>query len=234
MIKNNIALRIALILCVIAIFCSCIVGTTFAKFVTSDVGEGRARVSKWGVVITATDSSSFKTEYALDDLSNGERPDTITVKSSTDRNVVAPGTKDAEGIVFTITGTPEVAAKVDIQMTVNSEIFLGDYYPVVFTLTQVSSATGVVSEPIVGNLAAIKAAIEAWSEDAYYAPNTNLDAQFKLTWEWVYDGGENDARDTKLGNLATGAYDTTYTADSEGENWSCEIDYSFVITVYQV
>ena len=108
MIKNNRALRIALILCVLAIFCSCIVGTTFAKFVTSDVGEGRARVSKWGVVITATDSSSFKTEYALDDLSNGERPDTITVKSSTDRNVVAPGTKDAEGIVFTITGTPEV------------------------------------------------------------------------------------------------------------------------------
>ena len=231
--KRNIALRIALVLCVLAVFFSCVVGTTFARYVTSDVGEDRARVSRWGVVITATDRSSFRTEYAIDDLAYGE-PDTITVKSSSEQNVVAPGTKDAEGIVFTITGTPEVATKIDIVMTVDSDIFIGEYYPVVFTLTQTSSATGVVAEPIVGNLATIKAAIEAWANDAYYAPNTNLDAQFTLTWEWKYENEDLDSMDTLLGHLTRGDYTETYTADNRGEAWSSDISYSFVITVSQV
>ena len=231
--KRNIALRIAWVLCVLAVFFTCIVGTTFAKYVTSDVGEDRARVSRWGVVITATDRSSFRTEYAIDDLASGE-PDTVTVKSSSGQNVVAPGTRDADGIVFTITGTPEVATKIDIQMTVDSDIFIDDYYPVVFTLTQTSSATGVVAESIVGNLGTIKAAIEAWANDAYYAPNTNLDAQFKLTWEWKYENEEFNEMDTLLGALSTGAYTDEYTPENRGEKWSTDISYSFVITVTQV
>lgn len=231
--KRNIALRIALVLCVLAVFFSCIVGTTFAKYVTSDIGEDRARVSRWGVVITATDRSSFRTEYAIDDLTHGE-PDTVTVKSSSEQNVVAPGTRDAEGIVFTITGTPEVATKIDIQMTVESDIFIDEYFPVVFTLTQTSSATGVVSEPIVGNLGTIKAAIEAWANDAYFAPNTNLDAQFKLTWEWKFENEELNDKDTLLGALTRGEYTETYTAENEGTKWSADISYSFVITVTQV
>ena len=231
--KRNIAMRIALVLCVLTVFLSCIVGTTFAKYVTSEVGEDRARVSRWGVVITATDRSSFRTEYAIDDLTYGD-PDTITVKSSSGRNVVAPGTKDAEGVTFTITGTPEVATKIDIQFTIENDIFIDEYYPVVFTLTQTSSATGAVSEPIVGNLDTIKAAIEAWANDAYFAPNTNLDAQFKLTWEWKHENGDLNAKDTLLGSLSTGNYTETYTAENEGTKWSTDISYSFVITVSQV
>lgn len=231
--RRNIAMRIALVLCVLAVFFSCVVGTTFAKYVTSDLGEDRARVSRWGVVITATDRSSFRTEYAIDDLNSGA-PDTVTVKSSTEQNVVAPGTKDAEGIVFTITGTPEVATKIDIQMTVDSDIFIDGYYPVVFTLTQKSSATGVVAEPIVGNLDTIKAAIEAWAENAYYAPNTNLDAQFTLTWEWKYDNEDLNSKDTLLGSLSNGNYTETYTAENRGEAWSTDISYSFVITISQI
>lgn len=229
--KRNIAMRIALVLCLLAIFCTCIVGTTFAKYITSDIGADRARVSRWGVVITATDRSSFRTEYAIDGIDGA--PDTVTVKSSSDKNVVAPGTKDAEGIVFTITGTPEVATKVDIQFTVESDIFIDDYYPVVFTLTQTSSATGELAEPIVGNLNTIKEAIESWANDAYYAPNTNLDAQFKLTWEWAHENGELDSKDTFLGALSNGNYTETYTAENEGEKWSTDISYSFVITVTQ-
>lgn len=231
--KRNIALQLALVLCVLAIFCTCLVGTTFAKYVTSEVGADRARVSRWGVVITATDRSSFRTEYAIDDLNGGD-PDTVTVKSSSEQNVVAPGTKDAEGIVFAITGTPEVATKVDIQLTVDSDIFIDEYYPVVFTLTQTSSATGEVAEPIVGNLNTIKEAIEAWANDAYFAPNTNLDAQFKLTWEWKFENEELNEMDTLLGQLTNGSYTETYTAENKGEKWSSDISYSFVITVSQV
>lgn len=231
--KRNIALRIALVLCLLAIFCTCIVGTTFAKYITSDIGADRARVSRWGVVITATDRSSFRTEYAIDGLNGGD-PDTVTVKSSSDKNVVAPGTKDAEGIVFTITGTPEVATKVDIQFTVESDIFIDDYYPVVFTLTQTSSATGELAEPIVGNLNTIKEAIESWANDAYFAPNTNLDAQFKLTWEWKFENEELNYQDSLLGQLTNGNYTETYTAANKGEKWSADISYSFVVTVTQV
>lgn len=231
--KRNIALRIALVLCVLAIFFTCIVGTTFAKFVTSDIGEDRARVSRWGVVITATDRSSFRTEYAIDDLTYGE-PDTVTVKSSSGQNVVAPGTRDAEGIVFTITGTPEVATKIDIQMTVENDIFVDEYYPIVFTLTRTSSVTGAVAESIVGNLGTIKAAIEAWANNAYYAPNTNLDTQFKLTWEWAHENEERNVKDTLLGSLSNGSYTNEYTAENRGEKWSTDISYFFVITVSQV
>lgn len=270
--KKNKTLRIALVLCVLAIFCACLVGSTFAKYVTSDNNADTARVSKWGVVVSAAThntDSNFETEYAIEDARYGGAG-TLAVKSSTTDKMVAPGTKDAQGITFTVSGTPEVATKVDIAMTINSDVYLGtagdygvagangNYYPVVFTLTQTSAAytdengDPVVANVVKGNLATIKTAIETYANSAYYAPNTDLGATFTLTWEWAY--GEygtyvdnnsgvaaNDVNDTILGDLMAGGSENVpaqYTNLTEGiatgDNWSTNIDYTIVFTITQV
>ena len=270
--KKNKTLRIALVLCVLAIFCACLVGSTFAKYVTSDNSADTARVSKWGVVISAAThntATNFKTEYAIEDATYGGAGTLAVKSSSTTDKMVAPGTRDDQGITFTIAGTPEVATKVDIDMTVNSDVYLGtagyaiagtntSYYPVVFTLTQTSAAytdengDPVVTNTVVGNLATIEAAIEAYANTAYYAPNTDLGATFTLTWEWAYGTygsytddnsgvAADDVKDTILGDLMAGGSEnvpTEYTSATEGieagDNWSTNIDYEIVFTITQV
>lgn len=264
--KKNKTLRIALVLCVLAIFCACLVGSTFAKYVTSDNSADTARVSKWGVVVTAANNSNFLTEYTTDDSTYADAS-SLSVKASNGNNMVAPGTKDDQGIEFTITGTPEVAAKMQIDMVINSDVYLGtagygaqdngSYYPVVFTLTQTSNATGGMEVEIAkGNLYTIKAALDAYNtnlDQSTYTPNTVLDATFKLTWEWVYDvdtdpatdGVQADAtidkNDTILGDLGAGVltnvpdeYKTATEGIATGNKWCDDISYTLTFTITQV
>lgn len=250
--KKNKTLRIALVLCVLAMFCAALVGSTFAKYVTGDDSADTARVSKWGVVVTAADNSNFKTEYATDDATYADAA-SLSVKASNGDNMVAPGTKDDEGIVFTITGTPEVASKMTIDMEIISDVYIGtagygdatngSYYPVVFTLTQTSDATGGIAVEIAkGNLYEIKEALDAYNanlDQSTYTPNTVLDSTFKLTWEWVFDG--DDEKDTDLGDLGAGELTNVpaeYTAATEGiasgNNWCDDISYNLTFTIVQV
>lgn len=251
--KKNKTLRIALVLCVLAIFCAALVGSTFAKYVTGDNSADTARVSKWGVVVTAADNSNFKTEYATDDTTYADAA-SLSVKASNGDNMVAPGTKDDQGIVFKITGTPEVAAKMTIDMVINKDVYLGtagydnsgngSYYPVVFTLTQTSNATGNIETEIAkGNLKDIQTALNAYNanlDQSTYTPNTVLDATFKLTWEWEFEGVD-DEKDTDLADLAAGVLTNVpaeYTASTEGiatgNNWCDDINYTITFTIVQV
>ncbi len=242
--KNNKTMKAASALLALTMITSSFVGGTFAKYVTSDSSEDQARVAKFGVVLAAADNSSFETEYKTDD---SEYNGALSVKSSSTDKVVAPGTgteeNEAESITFTISGTPEVATKVDIEMEVTKDIYVKagdhldwttsgdvedkftlneDYYPVVFTLKQ--NGESVAS----GNLETIKNAVETYATTAYYAPNTNLEAEFELSWEWAFDDGQgtNDKADTLLGNVIAGVDTDT--------NVSTEIDYEITFTVTQV
>lgn len=220
---------VASVLSVLVVFCACLVGATLAKYVVGKSGVEKARVAKWGVVITVRDESAFKTEYESE-----KKAGSLSVKSSSTDRLVAPGTSDKEGIFFSIKGKPEVAAKIDVEMDVVSDVFLDDYYPVVFTLTQTKSAAGKsVGEPVVGNLSQIEAALEDWATDAYFEANSDLETEFNLTWEWVYENGK-DTKDNLLGTLAAGADNEIYTHENEGSTWSVDIDYDITITVTQV
>ena len=227
--SQNKSLRVALILGILVIFCATLVGGTLAKYVISVNSIDIVRMAKWGVNIKVADGSNFDTQYESDDGSG-----TIVVKSSTEDRVVAPGTSGGDGLTFAITGSPEVATKIDVIMTVNSDIHLDhSYYPIVFTLTQVRDANGRLASPALiaqGNLASIKAALDEFTSQAYYKSNTVLDAEFALTWEWKHEDS-NDAKDTLLGSLANGIYSDSYT--SSRENWSTVLDYEIVFTVTQ-
>ncbi len=246
--KTNKALRIALVIAIIACFCASFVGATFAKYVTFDEATNTARAANWGVSITISnkdDTGLFKTTYVTDDTTYSDAISNSVETATTGQNKVAPGTKNEEGITFSIAGTPEVATAIDINLTVNSDVFLGDYTPVKFTLEQTAKSDDTVAfTKTTGTLDDIKTALEAWNAESYAsaAPNTDLGTTFKLTWVWAFDSTEDadidDVKDTKLGDLAAGVYEDettgTYTADSEGTNWSVDIDFKLDITVTQI
>lgn len=256
--KKNVMMRMACFLLVAVLISTSAISGTYAKYVTSDTGHDEARVAKFGVEVLIDADSNFSNEYKTHTSVNGDAT-ALSVKSSDDAKVVAPGTSSADvangGFTFTITGTPEVATRIDIEMTVNHDIYLGantyedpttaktdsflladTYYPVVFTLT--SDKAGVVAT---GNLATIAAAFNAKS--AEYAPLTNLNEIYTLTWAWDFDGaqelnGKNfdaatvDAADTLLGNLA--ADDGYGIADKASYEYDLNIDFDVKITVTQV
>lgn len=218
---------LASVLSILVVFALGLVGTTLAKYVVGKLTVEKARVAKWGVVITVSDESAFKTEYESENEAG-----TLSVKSSSMDRLVAPGTSDKDGMTFTIKGRPEVATKIDVQMDVNSDVFLDDYYPIVFTLMQTKSASGAPMDTVTGNLSDIEAAFEGWAASAYFDANTNLENEFKLTWKWNYENGA-DAKDEILGALAAGTPSAAYNSDNEGVAWSVDVDYDITVTVSQ-
>lgn len=227
--KKNKSMRAAGGLLIATMLTSSIVSGTYAKYVTSDEAEDTARVAKFGVTVTAS-GSLFDTTYkaTTDNTPGGENATdsedgtTLTVESSGAineiSNVVAPGTKNDEGLTFAIAGTPEVDVKVNIEVTNSSDIWLGSgtypdmtnnnaksfevenaYYPIVYTLKQEGK------NDVTGNLDKI---IQALNSDTVYQAGDNLAdslGNFTLTWKWNYENAtdENiDKADTLLGDLA--------------------------------
>ena len=251
--KKNRFIKIAAAVFTLCLITTCGISTTLAKYTTGGSATDSARVAKWGVQLTMEGDPLFHNEYAGTD-------NAITV--SADTQVVAPGTASeaAESSSrFSITGTPEVAVQIVIGFDFSSDVFLAPgtyqdptkaavekdgvltyktftldeaYYPVVFTLTQTSSATGEVMAPVSGNLAFIQAAINNWTKS--YAPNTNLAATFELSWVWAFNG--DDAADTYLGNLAAGLNPDNIPDSFVGNGgvYSTTLAYSLSITVTQI
>lgn len=235
--KKNKSMRLAGGLMIATMLSTSIVSGTYAKYVTSDNAEDSARVAKFGVTVTASGSLFDKTYMSV---GGGNTPGgitadtdntTLTVESSNDNKLVAPGTKNTEGITFAIAGTPEVDVKLDVVVDEVKEVFLNaktdlpdmttgdaedtfdntaDYYPVKFTLTQTkTTAEGKVTTNLVtaGTLAKVEEEIEKLSNNSIDA-NTDLAGAIgtlKLTWEWDFDAsgaGTYDKQDTLLGDLA--------------------------------
>ena len=254
--KKNILMRIGSTALVLTMITSYIISGTYAKYITSDSASDTARVAKFGVVVTATGSLFDKT-YLTGTNTPGGSADKIAVSvESTGRvdKVVAPGTKNTDGITFVIDGTAETDVKVQVDVTQNNDIFLAsgeyndhttgatdkfnnadDYYPLKFTLTQKKDSgsptplvnAGKLSE-VVEKLKAITASIDA---------DTDLGTKFgtyKLTWEWSYgtEGttvDDNDRQDTLLGKIASGE-ETTVGASK----YKLEENLAFKITVVQI
>lgn len=210
--KKNTMMRIASFLLIAVLLSTSAISGTYAKYVTSDNGSDSARVAKWGVTVTVKGSlfsNSYKdapTTYTLN-----EAVDTITVQAYTESdNLVAPGTKNEDGMTFVLTGTPEVDTKIEIAIKAEKDVKLpagtyddwttgdttdtftldNDYYPVVFTLT---NGSGV--ELAKGNLATIETYLEGLSKTYHTNTDlskisTNTDGTYKLTWAWAFDGAQ--------------------------------------------
>lgn len=193
---------------------SCFVGSTFAKYVSEGEGEDSARVAKWGVEVEVT-GDGFKTIYGKDDV-NANVGDTVV--SSNEEKVVAPGTKGTFGGVK-ITGTPEVAVKVETTADVelsgwNVANDGGFYCPLKFTVGEKTINGLDYSKDTAGGESsfeyAIKDAIQKATTKQLEA-GTDLSTvgdDITYSWEWPFEESTGTAAiqdnilDTKLGDNA--------------------------------
>ena len=214
--KKNRLMRASVLLLVLTLVTSCFVGGTFAKYVSEGEGEDSARVAKWGVKVEVT-GDGFHETYGKNDQ-NTTIPGDNSISVSATEKVVAPGTKGTFGGV-TITGTPEVAVKVDTIATVDLSGWNvadgGEFYcPLVFTIgDQTINGLDYSSSNAGGEgsfESAIKTAIQKATTKVYQA-GTNLEevgADITYSWEWPFEDARGDAcnqsdvLDTKLGDNA--------------------------------
>lgn len=248
--KKNWTMRAAVLLLALVLITSCFVGGTFAKYVTSGSGSDTARVAKFGVTVSVSDNTMFKTQYKTKDdnvldVENTVIEYSVNSKNGTDK-LVAPGTSENDTLTFSVTGEPEVAVDVQLKLNVNSDVFLKNgtyrdyttadanksftltenYTPVVFTL---KNGTNVVAT---GTLADINTKLNELSGN--YTPNTNLTDKlgtYTLSWTWAFEDAAttNNAADTLLGNLAAGTV-----TDVDTNNYSTNIDFALTATVTQI
>jgi hypothetical protein len=116
---------------------------TFAKYTTSGSANDSARVAKWGVTITA-DGNLFGTNYAsnaADDNKNSIVASSTNVASADGTNVVAPGTKNQTGLTYSISGTPEVATQVTVEITAQDIYLAAGNYAVIQDVTSTVTST---------------------------------------------------------------------------------------------
>ena len=134
--KKNWTMRVALLIVALTLITSCFVGGTFAKYVTGASYEDTARVAKFGVLLTIDGDSGFADKYATDDTTyTGEYS---VISAVVNEKVVAPGTPaglktetsetevsqdnnraeatdENKALTFGISGTPEVAVRINIE-----------------------------------------------------------------------------------------------------------------------
>ena len=239
--KKNKSMRAAGGLMIATMLTTSIVSGTYAKYVTSGTAKDTARVAKFGVEVEAQgslfDKNYLETANTPTDANTG-----ISVKSENSDNLVAPGTKsDNNGLSFSITGTPEVDVNVKIEVAnTSADIFLlkgtypdmttsadddnfelaADYYPIKYTLTKHDGST------VTGNLDEITHELNS---NATYKVGDDLTdslGNFKLTWEWAFEQGQDKA-DTLLGDLAAG---TATGVATDAYNLNANIELTVTVT----
>lgn len=200
--KKNIMMRLSAVLLVAVLLTTCVISGTWAKYVsTGSSGEDNAQVAKWGVVITA--EAKDNKEYADKTLSAEE---TAVIANASIKHL-APG--DAVKFAsINVTGTPEVAVKVEYTATLELDGWVIDstveYMPLVFVINGLEySMKGFSFTQVADFEAKIAEIIAAYSKE--YAAGTNLALQaseeLTVSCYWAFEG--DNASDTKLGDLAT-------------------------------
>lgn len=121
--KKNKMMRIASILLVVTLLSTCVISGTFAKYVTKAEGKDHARVAKWGVVLSIEGDSAFSDVYEAEDADYLAADGVYSVKANEEYDfdddgeidkLVAPGT-EMDGLVATVYGKPEVAARYTLE-----------------------------------------------------------------------------------------------------------------------
>ncbi len=231
--KKNKMMRLASVMMVMTLMTTSVISGTFAKYVTSDSAKDTARVAKFGVVVTAGGFLFDETYKVVTEnngpgqLATGADATSMTVVSvghvlEAVDNVVAPGTKNTDGLTFTITGQPEVDVQLDVNVKDENlkKIFLAEkddlpdmttgdktdtfdnakiYEPIKFTLEQ-KKGTGEFAvvkdadENEIKNVSIdeLKEALEGLSKK--YEANANLaDEVGTLKITWSWDFDDNSA-----------------------------------------
>ncbi len=214
-------MRVAGLLLALVLVTSCFVGGTFAKYVTYGGGQEHARVAKFGVKVEAA-GDVFAKEYDAKDPTvqdyNGQVIAKSVISSDGDTKLVAPGTAKNDALTVSVTGTPEVAVKVEYvaHVTFNESLTEPDnwkdkdghyYCPLVITVNG-TAYKGLDYASATEFEDAVEGAINSLTKN--YPANTDLSQSgskgVAISWEWPFEGGEGskqtDVKDTYLGDQA--------------------------------
>lgn len=214
-------MRVAGLLLALVLVTSCFVGGTFAKYVTYGGGQDHARVAKFGVKVDAA-GDVFAKEYDAKDPTvqdyNGQVIAKSVISSDGDTKLVAPGTAKNDALTVSVTGTPEVAVKVEYvaHVTFNESLTEPDnwkdkdghyYCPLVITVNG-TAYKGLDYASATEFEDAVEGAINSLTKN--YPANTDLSQSgskgVAISWEWPFEGGEGskqtDVKDTYLGDQA--------------------------------
>jgi hypothetical protein len=141
---KNKMMRIASVLLVAALITTCAISGTFAKYVTKVEGTDKARVAKWGIVLTV-DGNAFAEKYAATDAKYLDAEGKFSVVSSVEgEKVVAPGTNSKlvnDNYVATVKGTPEVATRYTLEGKVTDIVLPAGTYTDYTHLVQADDGT---------------------------------------------------------------------------------------------
>ena len=238
---------IALLLLLVAVIG--VGGYTLSKYVTKKSETGSASVAQWGYNIDVKAGKLFGTDYKFENTTSivTAAGAGVTVKSSDEKNRVAPGTTGF--MTFEVTGKAEVLSqiKISISDTDFSDVVLNytegedtavqTYAPVKWTLKKEGETAALVDGK---TLADVKTALANLYKTST-AVNTEINDKYTLSWAWAFETGENDGQkaennelDTLLGMIAN---DPTVTANGsykKAANTSTEIKFTLDISVVQL
>lgn len=194
--KTNTILRVTLI---VVILCTVfVIGSTLAKYITSDSGTDVVSVAKFGVNISSDNSQTFVSSYG---------DPTFYKLLSSSGDIFAPGT---EGLMtLSYSGTPEVAIELGFNVVgagysadwkESGEVDAADYKPLVFNAKLYNGEE--VEATISTNTTYALLCSDLESYKLQLAAGTDLsDYTIEICWAWAFEG--NDAADTYISGLAT-------------------------------
>ena len=245
--KKNKFMRLASGLLVGTLLTTCAISGTFAKYTTQDAANDSARVAKWGVELQIMGTLYGKAyEDAADntaiDYNNNE--DAVSVHTSADDKVVAPGTKSDAGLTFKLNGQPEVDSQIIAEITTENIFLTAGTYGVLIPATNVTAENYsdlYASEPlyVLSGSNYVKAPAEYtggnyWTledevkNDATYFPvvyNVTTTSGENNQYSTTYVDDTNTGEDTLAaiateiaGRLANGASVTTVPGDAGNGN----------------
>ncbi len=163
--KKNIFMRLACVVLVLTLLSTCVISGTFAKYVTTNGAADNARVAKFGVVIQA-DGALFNESY-LKATNTPADTGTLSVISNSSDDVVAPGTKNDDGLNFSINGQPEVSTRLDVTIESKNIYLKAGTYAVMVAAPEVS-ATSWEADKYYTEAAGVYTLSNAYAEDTDY------------------------------------------------------------------
>lgn len=216
--KKNYIMRAASALLVAALLTTTIISGTFAKYITSDDNLDTSRVAKWGVEVELG-TDLFAKQYVTDE--DGKVFE-FSVISSTDDNVVAPGTKGTFANTE-LTGKPEVATRITqthaFDLTGDWVDADGNFYCPIIIKASYSRmpfiGAGTFNGLDYASEAEFEAAVNALSGSLVTNNKANADLSKQIlirtwSWSWAFEGtagaaiNQSDVDDTYLGDIAAG------------------------------
>jgi len=200
MTKKIHSLRSAAVLAIATLLTTCLIGGTFAKYVTSAEGTQTARVAAWGFNAPATLdlSGMFKSSY-----SNVAAADSSEV-------IIAPGTSGSVSFSFpfdeTVCDAPEVKYSFSVNVTSDSDSDILSNPDIQYALDNGSWTTwdNIVTQ--IKTLSGDASGTKTYEAGTLPTAFTKDDDIHKLYWQWAYEKevsgstATNDSKDTALGN----------------------------------